>query len=155
MTRRRAQLTLLAGPHRGDTLSIEQGTCRLIGRHLAESETALIDRAGNRVLDGATHAVLTEHLKSHGHSETSPAADMSTFDATAFERGPDIIFADDAISRAHAMIFCDASGPGIIDLASTNGTFVNEKRVESVLMAHGDVLVLGGSALAVKITSQP
>ena len=52
MSKGKAALTVTAGSNQGDTLSLELGYCRLIGRHLSESETALIDRDGNRILDG-------------------------------------------------------------------------------------------------------
>ncbi|MEZ0314252.1 MAG: FHA domain-containing protein [Myxococcota bacterium] len=149
MTSHRAVFSVTTGPNDGDTVSIDLGSCRLIGRHLSETETAFIDRDGNRVLDSAAADILSKHLK-----ERAPAAtvgNMATFNASAFERGPDIIFADDSISRAHAMLFYDSGGVGIIDLASTNGTFINAERVGSALIADGDVIAIGNSELAVKI----
>lgn len=146
---RRAVLTITSGPNAGDTVSIESGTCRLIGRHLSEAETAFIDRDGNRVLDGAAADILQEHLKDRAPQVgTSPS---TSFSASSFERGPDVIFSDDAISRAHAMVFHDGTGVGIIDLASTNGTLVNGKAVNSALVKTGDKITLGGSDLLVKI----
>ena len=52
---RRAILTVVSGPNTGDSLTIEMGTCRLVGRHLSESETAMMDREGNRLLDAVHH----------------------------------------------------------------------------------------------------
>ena len=145
----RATLTATAGPNEGDAVSIDVGTCRLIGRHLSEQETAFIDRDGNRVLDGPAAEILTQHLKNRAPATgTVPA---SKFTSESFERGADIIFADDSISRAHAMVFYDASGFGVIDLASTNGTFVNAERLASGMMREGDVLALGNSELTLKM----
>lgn len=145
---RRAVLTTTSGPNEGDTVSLELGSCRLIGRHLSDDETSLIDRDGNRVLD----APAAEILKNHLH-DRSPALSGATpkFSADSFDRGPDIIFADDSISRAHAMVFFDGSGVGIIDLASTNGTFVNNERVSSSLITDGDVVGIGTSELVLKV----
>src|SRR5690242_15021591 len=117
---RRAIFKVTAGPNDGDTVSVELGACRLIGRHLSENETAFIDRDGNRVLDAAAAGILSDHLKERSPQPTS-AISSEGFSVTAFERGSDIIFSDDAISRAHAMLFHDPTGVGIIDLASTNG----------------------------------
>lgn len=148
MTSHRAIFTVTSGPNDGDTVSIDQGSCRLIGRHLSETETAFIDRDGNRVLDHAAADILSKHLK-----DRAPAATVGNlaFNASAFDRGPDIIFADDSISRAHAMLFYDSGGVGIIDLASTNGTFINTERIGSALIADGDTIALGNSELQVKI----
>ena len=150
MTTHRAVFTVTAGPNDGDTVSIDQGSCRLIGRHLSETETAFIDRDGNRVLDSAAADILSKHLKDRA-PEVKVGGSLQAFSATAFDRGPDIIFADDSISRAHAMLFYDSGGVGIIDLASTNGTFINTERVGSALIADGDVIAIGNSELAVKI----
>ena len=150
MSQRRAILKITTGPNKGDTVSVEMGACRLIGRHLSENETAFIDHEGNRVLDAAASRILSDHLQERDPQRV-PAAEPEKFNAAAFERGPDIIFSDDSISRAHAMVFHDASGIGLIDLASTNGSYVNEQRVTSTLVQHGDVVALGSSELIVHL----
>lgn len=149
MTVRRAVFNVVSGPNQGDTVSLEPGSCRLIGRHLSENETALIDRDGNRVIDGAAAEIITGHLK-----EKSPPIGVSSpnqFSADTFERGADVILADDSISRAHAMLFCDDSAVGIIDLASTNGTFLDTERVSSAVVPDGATLSLGNSEVRVQI----
>ena len=154
MSQRRAVFKIIAGPNTGDTISIEEGACRLIGRHLSENETAFIDSEGNRKLDGSASNILTEHLKERT-PPTPEATQGKGFSPSAYERGPDIIFSDDAISRAHAMLFHDASGAvGIIDLASTNGTVVNAARITSTLVSDGDIVSLGGSQLAVRLRTK-
>ncbi len=145
---RKAILTAAAGPNEGDSVSIELGTCRLIGRHLSEHETAFIDHDGNRVLDAPAVQLIEKHLQDRTPAHGAKAA---RFSSETFERGADIIFADDSISRAHAMVFYDASGFGIIDLGSTNGTFVNAERVASAMVGDGDVIGIGNSELTVKV----
>ena len=145
----RAVLTVVGGPNAGDSLSVDKGTCRLVGRHLSESETAFIDRDGNRVLDGSAADILTEHLKDKAPPVgTTPDA---AFSGQSFERGPDIIFSDDSISRAHAMVFFDDGGFGVIDLASTNGTFVEDERVTSALVREGNRITIGHSDLLLSL----
>ncbi len=145
---RRALLTTMTGPNEGDTISIEVGSCRLIGRHLSENETGILGKDGNRLLDGPSSEIITRHLKERVPGSPGGAARIS---ADSFERGPDVIFADDSISRAHAMVFFDPKGLGIIDLASTNGTFVNNERVTSAMIADGDTVLIGNSELVVKM----
>ena len=148
MPKGRAVLAITAGPNEGDSVRLEVGSCRLIGRHLSESETMMIDRDGNRLLDGQAADLVTKHLKDKSPLAKKVGADFSV---NAFERGPDIIFTDDSISRAHAMIFYDKSGLGVIDLASTNGTFLNSERVGSALVKDGDVVTVGKSDMTVKL----
>lgn len=145
----RAILTVSKGPNEGDSLSVDLGSCRLIGRHLSEAETAFIDRDGNRVLDGAAAEIVTGHLKEKAPDTGTTGS--SAFETTAFERGPDIIFSDDSISRAHAMVFYDTNGVGIIDLASTNGTFVDKEQVSSAMVESGHTITIGKSMLTVSI----
>ena len=132
----------------GRYLELESGYCRLIGRHLSESETALIDRDGNRILDGNAGEIIAEHLQERAPSNVTQAPNFS---ASTFERGHDMIFQDNSISRAHAMIFYDAEGFGIIDLASTNGVEVNGEPVTSALIKDGDSITLGKTTLQVAI----
>lgn len=56
----------------------------------------------------------------------------------------DIAVADASISRRHASIERTEQGYWISDLGSTNGTFVNEKRVDRSPLVPGDRVQLGG-----------
>lgn len=57
----------------------------------------------------------------------------------------DITLLDEGISREHAMVMFDEDGPGFVieDLASTNGTKVNGKRVRSAPLSEGDEIQIG------------
>lgn len=141
----RVVLSVVSGPNAGDSVRVDFGACRLVGRHLSDSETAFIDRHGNRVLDQAAADILQQHLKDKAPPVTASAPE---FRAEAYERGTDIILADDSISRAHAMFFFDGGGLGVIDLASTNGTFVNDDRIGAAFVREGDRIKIGQSELA-------
>ena len=56
------------------------------------------------------------------------------------------------VSRQHCLIERRASGLTVSDLGSTNGTFLNERRLEQhrpYALVHGDCLILGTLHLAV------
>jgi hypothetical protein len=56
----------------------------------------------------------------------------------------DISIPDPEVSRRHAQIVQRESGYAIVDLGSTNGTFVNDVRVtELTPLHHGDLIRLG------------
>jgi pSer/pThr/pTyr-binding forkhead associated (FHA) protein len=55
----------------------------------------------------------------------------------------DLRLDENSVSRRHAMLVCDAEGVRILDDRSSNGTFVNGRRVEQAPLANGDTLVLG------------
>ena len=55
---------------------------------------------------------------------------------------------DLAVSNKHAQIICEASNNGDLayfleDLGSTNGSFINEKKIEKQLLHHNDSLRIG------------
>lgn len=148
MFSQKATLTIVSGPNEGDTVRLEAGSCRLIGRHLSDNETIMIDIKGQRTLSGEATRILTEHLKDRAPVSASKQA--ASFSMETFSRGPDIILADDSVSRAHAMVFFDDKGLGVVDLASTNGTFVNDNRVGSMIISEGDNITIGKSTLSFK-----
>ena len=55
----------------------------------------------------------------------------------------DLFIADANISREHALVAYDDGGFWLIDLNSTNGTFVNDERIEKLRLRHNDVINLG------------
>jgi serine/threonine-protein kinase len=58
---------------------------------------------------------------------------------------------DHTMSREHLEIELTDTGCVLRDLGSTNGTFVNEKRVDAVLLRTGDRIAAGQSILAVRL----
>jgi pSer/pThr/pTyr-binding forkhead associated (FHA) protein len=55
----------------------------------------------------------------------------------------DLRLDENSVSRRHALLVDGPSGPRILDDRSSNGTFVNGRRVEQVDLSDGDVIVLG------------
>jgi hypothetical protein len=62
------------------------------------------------------------------------------------------VLEDTSVSRYHAAILLDDAGCSIRDLDSTNGTWVNGRRVREKRLLNGDVVSLGGAELRVSIT---
>lgn len=53
--------------------------------------------------------------------------------------------ADPRISRLHLRLLCDARGCRVVDMNSSNGTFVNGQRVNEQVLAPGDVVRSGNT----------
>jgi pSer/pThr/pTyr-binding forkhead associated (FHA) protein len=58
-----------------------------------------------------------------------------------------IVIASEQASRHHARIQSMAGGHLIIDLGSTNGTFVNSKQVHDQPLRHGDVIRIASTVM--------
>src|SRR5712672_3245870 len=55
----------------------------------------------------------------------------------------DIKIGDAGISSKHAKIWCDDGAFFLMDLGSTNGTFVNDRDVDREQLADGDTVTFG------------
>jgi len=59
----------------------------------------------------------------------------------------DLRLDENSVSRRHAIVVQDAQGARILDDRSSNGTFVNGRRVEQAQLRNGDEVMLGRVAL--------
>ncbi|WP_321401927.1 FHA domain-containing protein [Maridesulfovibrio sp.] len=66
-------------------------------------------------------------------------------DDVVFGRGGDstVILAFKKVSRMHARVYPSGDGWGIEDLKSTNGVWINNKRITNSLLASGDTVTIG------------
>jgi FHA domain-containing protein/von Willebrand factor type A domain-containing protein len=71
--------------------------------------------------------------------------DLSATSATSLGRSKanDLVLDDVSVSSQHCRIRPEGDGFTLLDLKSTNGTFVNERRVTAQRLAEGDVIRLG------------
>ena len=69
--------------------------------------------------------------------------------ATRVGRGDEseIVLLDPSVSRAHAIVELDAGEPVVRDLDSTNGTYVNGRRVRVESLRDGDELRFGNTRM--------
>jgi pSer/pThr/pTyr-binding forkhead associated (FHA) protein len=58
-----------------------------------------------------------------------------------------IVIASDQASRHHARIFVSGGSHVLVDLDSTNGTFLNSKLVKEQTLRHGDVIRIASTVL--------
>jgi pSer/pThr/pTyr-binding forkhead associated (FHA) protein len=58
-----------------------------------------------------------------------------------------VVVASDQASRRHARIFVSGGAHVLVDLDSTNGTFLNSKLVKEQTLRHGDVIRVGSTVL--------
>ncbi len=62
----------------------------------------------------------------------------------------DVVVADPHLSRRHVELWLDPEGPSVLDLGSTNGTWLNDRRITGTeRLADGDVLRIGRTELRV------
>src|SRR5436309_15551139 len=74
--------------------------------------------------------------------------------ATIGREGCDLVLPDPEVSRRHAAIRAAGGGLAVEDLDSTNGTFVNDERIEGTReLKDGDVVRIGNTALRIRATT--
>jgi DNA-binding NtrC family response regulator len=74
-----------------------------------------------------------------------------TFDKEEIRLGSmddnDVVLPDDTVSRYHCKIIQDDTGYILVDLRSTNGTFINKVRVREAFLKPGSTVAVGQSQL--------
>lgn len=75
--------------------------------------------------------VVKEHVLLHGH--------------ILIGRGPlcDIPLTNPLVSRHHALVVNAETGVSLVDLGSTNGTFIDGSQIDQHALQHGDVITVG------------
>lgn len=85
--------------------------------------------------------------------------DCSIDAQTRVGRDPDraqfIVPADSFVSGAHFAVEHRRTGWHVVDLNSSNGTFLNEKRIAQALLANGDEIRIGQTRISVTIAELP
>lgn len=69
------------------------------------------------------------------------------------EEGNTVVIASDQASRRHARIFVSGGAHVLVDLESTNGTFLNSKLVKEQTLRHGDVIRIASTVLKYLVES--
>jgi pSer/pThr/pTyr-binding forkhead associated (FHA) protein len=64
--------------------------------------------------------------------------------------GADLIVDAPLVSRVHCRLEASATAVDVVDLSSTNGTFVNDERVERARLTTGDRLRVGRVELTIE-----
>ena len=64
-----------------------------------------------------------------------------------------IVVGSDQASRRHARIFLSGGAHVLVDLDSTNGTYLNSKIVKEQTLRHGDVLRIASTVLKYVVES--
>lgn len=104
------------------------------------------DEAAARSVEGAfAWALVFERGPRAGLTYVLPAGDSTV----GRDAESDIFLGDVTVSRRHARFTVDERGLRVEDLGSTNGTYVNGKRVDAFLLSAGDEVMVGKYLLLV------
>lgn len=144
---KRAVLVVVKGKDYGRSIVIHMGHCVMIARSQAlVGATGMITQHSLMRLSDEDDKSVTRHLKIRANPKMAGARSL----LTSFERDADVGLQDDAVSQRHAMVFVDEAGASLLDMASTNGTFLNGKRCTSAELALGDLIRIGETRIEVR-----
>ncbi|MFZ9887387.1 MAG: FHA domain-containing protein [Myxococcota bacterium] len=139
-------LEVLEGADAGRRFVIPVGTYRVIGRaYGASGGTTIVSRGEHRRLDSEDQRRVGEHL-AYRRGDRDQLGARGRMEH--FVREGDIDLDDDAVSQTHALLLVDEAGTSLLDIASTNGTYVNGQRVTESTLVPGDLVRIGGTRLA-------
>lgn len=89
-----------------------------------------------------------------GGVELGKVIDIQTPTVTIGRSGCEVLLDDPEISRRHAQIRIDGAKATLVDLGSTNGTFVNDERIERATIENRSKFRVGGHELAFVVTER-
>ncbi len=142
----RAVLVIVKGRDVGRSVVVNMAHCVMIGRSPdLGGATGMITQHSLTRLDEEDTKTVARHLKIR-----APLKEGARALLTSFDRCPDVCLVDDAVSSRHMMIFVDEAGASLLDVASTNGTFVNGRRVTEAELALGDLIRIGETRIEVR-----
>jgi hypothetical protein len=114
--------------------------------------TARAPEAAPPSLQRVRSAALRLLVLEAGGSELHAGQVLVLDDGATLGRGErsSVVLTDPAVSAEHARLTCDNSTWLVVDLGSTNGTLVNQSRIDGeAVLGPGDVLGLGNVRLKV------
>jgi hypothetical protein len=137
---------IVKGRDVGRSVVVNMAHCVMIGRAPdVGGATGMITQHSMTRLEAEDMKTVARHLKIR-----APLNDGARALLTSFNRDPDVCLLDDAVSSRHLMIFVDEAGASMLDVASTNGTFVNGRRVTEAELALGDLIRIGETRIEVR-----
>ena len=86
--------------------------------------------------------------------ELGKIIDIETTTVTIGRSGCEVLLDDAEISRRHAQIRIEGAKATLVDLGSTNGTFVNDQRIDSATIENRSKFRVGGHELAFVVTER-
>lgn len=133
-------LVVVQGPDAGRRFPIGVGCYRVIGRlEGVLGGTAIVSHGEQRRLEREDQRLVAEHLR----KRAAPGLIGARHEVAAFVREEDLELNDEAVSQTHAMVFVDEAGASVVDIASTNGTWVNSDKVSESAIVLNDLLRVG------------
>ena len=106
-----------------------------LGRVAAPKAALVVVHSADRERQGARHAL--------GEDDVTLGRDADNT----------VVIASDQASRRHARIFVSGGAHVLVDLDSTNGTFLNSKLVKEQTLRHGDVVRIASTVLKYVVES--
>jgi hypothetical protein len=142
-------IVVVKGPAAGRSFPLQVGHYRVIGRSIElMGGTAVVSQGERRRLEREDQRLMGEHLRRRAAPGGKAGARS---EVASFVRDSDLDLNDEAVSQTHAMVFLDEAGASLVDVASTNGTYVNGNRVSDSELVVGDLIRVGETRIEIKV----
>ncbi len=107
----------------------------------------------SRAVTAATTSFLLAFVSGEKAGERIPVGGHRL--AMGRKPGNDIVLKDGKVSGVHCELVVEANRPVLRDLGSTNGTFLEGKRIDEIVLSHGDRVVVGDSEFVLVDVTKP
>jgi pSer/pThr/pTyr-binding forkhead associated (FHA) protein len=145
--------TVIEGEDKDKQVRLHFGSCKVVGRNLDTNTTVHTGTTEDKIelRQKEIERVKSYLIRYDSQKFYSKEIDFKENEMGSYSRTADFILLDDAISRVHAMVFFGEEGVGIVDLASTNGTFVDEKKINLAELKDNSVIKIGETKIKVEL----
>ena len=114
--------------------------------------TELVDM-GKLMSMPAIEPLILAQISGPGHPTKTPVPPLGEI-VIGRDEECHVVLDEDAASRVHAKILYTDYQPELLDLGSTNGTFLNGKPIHRAFLRHGDEIQVGSSVFEVPVGSE-
>ncbi len=155
-----ALLTVLTGDKKNQTFEVRLGHCLVICRSPLQdfdSDTTFVGSLKDEGEVENTRIPLDSQTLKHVENSFAPARDNWDMLQNAqphhvlggFVRDTDFLVDDPNVSKTHAVIYQGRDGVWLLDLVSSNGTYVNSQEIEHQKLRNNDVVSVGAVSFRV------
>ncbi len=152
--KKQINISIVSGKQKGETVTLSEGTCKIIGRALDNPNETLYQEKDLILdfLEAEIHKINSFLASFWNSKDKKPTAQKSSSKSlqNPFKRTQDLVLQDIQVSRIHAMVFNSGGECGIVDLMSKNGSYLGDQRIDMIALENGSIVTIGNTKIKIQ-----